>query len=203
MQQYELTQFHEHNPKSVKHIVGRMGYLPSTVVEVGVYTGDFTFNMLHTFCPQVPGYQHFAIDPFVGYSEYDSKQIEDVYSKFQRNLSACTHKDSLKFIKKPSSIALLELAASGLQADLIYIDGDHKAGEVLQDMVLSWMLLKVGGAMLMDDSVSWCFTDKHNEKPLQYSPRLAVDSFIQCNWGKVEVLILPNGYQSAFIKRGA
>jgi hypothetical protein len=96
---------------------------------------------------------------------------------------------------------MIDLYNKGIQADLIYIDGDHKAREVLSDMVLGFKLLRLGGAMLCDDSVTWMHVFKDGLKPLDYSPRLAVDSFIQCNWSVVEPIILPNGYQSAFIKR--
>lgn len=36
--------------------------------------------------------------------------------------------------------------------DLIYIDGNHTAHDVLQDSVLAWHMLKVGGVMWWDDA---------------------------------------------------
>jgi predicted O-methyltransferase YrrM len=35
--------------------------------------------------------------------------------------------------------------------DLVYIDGEHHAASVLEDAVLTFPLLKVGGAMVFDD----------------------------------------------------
>lgn len=195
--------FHDFVEGSIGHIINdRMDTPPSTVVELGVYNGYFTFNMLHMMCPNNPNYKHYAIDPYVGYNEFNNDEISKVRSTFMNNLSLCPHSKNLEFMESPSSDALINLINRGVIADLVYIDGDHRADAVLQDLVLSWRILRVGGAVLMDDSVSWCFTDKARNKPLQMSPRLAVDAFIHCFWDKLEVLILPNGYQTAFIKRG-
>jgi hypothetical protein len=35
--------------------------------------------------------------------------------------------------------------------DVIYIDGSHRADDVLSDAILSWALLRVGGVMIFDD----------------------------------------------------
>jgi predicted O-methyltransferase YrrM len=198
---YYLYQFNEHVQNSIEHIFKTVG-LPETVIEIGVYQGYFTFNMTHTIAPKNSKYKHYAIDPYTGSQDLDLDMIETAYKCFQHNMSVSPYSKHIELIKKTSSEGLVDLINRGVQADLIYVDGDHKAAEVLEDMVLGFKLLKIGGVMLCDDSVSWVYTNEHKEKPLQYSPRLAVDSFIHCYWGKVETMILPNGYQSAFIKRG-
>jgi len=40
---------------------------------------------------------------------------------------------------------------SSLNYDIVYIDGSHVANDVLQDAVLVWQLVKVGGFMIFDD----------------------------------------------------
>lgn len=200
--QYEVMRFHDFVEGSIAHIINeKMDKQPSTVVELGVYNGYFTFNMLHMMCQKNPNYTHYSIDPYMGYNEFNNNEISKVRSTFLKNLEMCPYKDNVNFIEKPSSDALIDLIGMGVTADLVYIDGDHRAAAVLQDLVLSWKILRVGGAVLMDDAVNWCYTDDRREKPLQMSPRLAVDSFIHCFWDKLEVVHLPNGYQSAFIKR--
>ena len=196
-----LYQFHDFLKPSIDCIVGHIG-MPKTVIELGAYQGYFTFNMTHIACAQVPDYHHYAIDPYTTSQDLDSDMITQAYDCFMHNMQQSPKANHITLIKKRSWDGMIDLYNKGVKADLIYVDGDHRAAEVLEDMVLGFKLLKIGGAMLCDDSVTWCYTDKCNEKPLQYSPRLAVDSFIQCNWGKVEPVILPNGYQSAFIKRG-
>tara|TARA_R100000808_G_C2155305_1_gene167416 strand:- start:10774 stop:11505 length:732 start_codon:yes stop_codon:yes gene_type:complete len=58
--------------------------------------------------------------------------------------------------------------------DLIYVDGWHGAHGVLDDAVLSWKLLKVGGFLVFDD-YSW---SKAGMKDFR-KPKLAIDSFIK------------------------
>ena len=197
---YYLYEFNEHVKTSIGHIIKNTG-VPKTVIELGVYQGYFTFNMTHSIAPSNPDYKHYAIDPFTSSLDLDDDMIEKAYECFLHNKKISPHARHIELIRDTSWNGMMQLLNRGVKADLIYVDGDHRAGEVLDDMVLGFKLLKVGGVMLCDDSVSWCYTE-NKQKPLQFSPRLAVDSFIQCNWGKVEVMILPNGYQSAFIKRG-
>jgi predicted O-methyltransferase YrrM len=192
---YYLYQFNDHVDSSCKYLFEKFG-LPKTVIEVGVYQGYFSINMTHTIAPTYPSYQHYAIDPFTSSPDLDSDMIAQAYECFIHNLSISPYKNNIEFIRKPSYNGLQELINRGVKADLIYIDGDHTAPTVLQDLVLSYQLIEEGGVILCDDSVTW-----GKKYSLQDTPRLAIDSFIQCYWGKIEVLILPNSYQTAFIKR--
>lgn len=83
---------------------------------------------------------------------------------------------------------------------MIYIDGDHRASQVLIDIVLSWQLLNIGGMILCDDSTDWKYEDEKGYAPAQMSPRMAIESFINCNWDKIKVIRMPNASQTAFIK---
>ena len=47
--------------------------------------------------------------------------------------------------------AARHLAALGVTADVLYIDGSHEAGDVYQDLTLYWPLLRRGGWLLADD----------------------------------------------------
>ena len=193
---YHLYQFNEHVDSSCKYLFDKFG-LPKTVIEVGVYQGYFSINMTHTIAPKNPSYKHYAIDPFTTSPDLESDVISQAYKCFMHNLNLSPYRNNIEFIRKPSYVGLLELINKGVKADLIYIDGDHTSPAVLQDLVLGYQLINEGGVILCDDSVTW-----GKEFSLQDTPRLAIDSFIQCFWGKIEVLILPNSYQTAFIKRG-
>jgi len=196
-----MLRFHDYLEGSIRHILEKIPP-PKTVIEIGVFEGYFTFNMTQMIAPKNKDYVHYAIDPYSGPSDALTKErIFEAEKEFVSYLNDFPYKNNIKFMKKRSWDGLMELHQKGVRADFIYVDGDHKAAEVLEDMVLGFNLLNTGGAMLCDDSVSWCHTESNGQKPLHYSPRLAVDSFIQCNWGKIDVCILPNGYQSAFIKR--
>jgi Methyltransferase domain len=82
--------------------------------------------------------------------------------------------------------------------DLIYIDGDHNAKGVLQDMVLSWRLLKDGGILLVDDyemqaTDPWHYISHKEFAQLPRAnfthPRVAIDAFLNIYRGLYEIVI--------------
>ena len=62
--------------------------------------------------------------------------------------------------------------------DIIYIDGNHEAANVLADLVLSWDLLKVGGIQILDDYLLHGPLDPKRHFLEELRPQLAIDAFI-------------------------
>jgi predicted O-methyltransferase YrrM len=191
---YDLYAFNEHVTNSCEYLFNTLGF-PNVVVELGVFKGFFTFSMLHTIVPKIPNYKHIAIDPYTTSPDLESKVIEEARISFLKNVDVCPYKNNLEFIQKTSRDGLMTLLNRGEQAQLVYVDGDHMASTVLQDLVLSFDLLKPGGVLLCDDSVTW-----GNDKSIGETPRLAVNSFINCYWKKIQILPIPNSYQTAILK---
>ena len=86
--------------------------------------------------------------------------------------------------------------------DIIYIDGSHVGGDVLQDAVLAWSLLKPGGLMIFDD---YCmdFSDIDvggSPRPLAVLPKLAIDAFIATHGAHLDVV---HQYYQVAIRRRA
>jgi len=77
--------------------------------------------------------------------------------------------------------------------DIVYVDGSHRAADVLLDALTSWRILKRGGILLFDD-YGW-----HPEKPLSTRPRLAIDLFLETFGGEYDLLL--KDYQVAVRKR--
>lgn len=71
--------------------------------------------------------------------------------------------------------------------DLIYVDAGHFASDCLIDMVQSHLLLKKNGILIVDDYL-WT---KLESNP--YTPKPAIDAFINCFSPNYELLAL--GYQ--------
>jgi hypothetical protein len=144
---------------------------------------------------------HIAIDPFRGNYEVDETILDMVKDRFIENLDNCPSKQKVEFYNAPSVAVLSELK---LEFDFTYIDGDHTASSVLEDIVRSFQLIRSGGVILLDDATRWKYT-KHstNEKSgdPSLSPRLAVDSFIHCNWNRIELLDIPDSSQIAILKK--
>lgn len=188
------TVFHDYTEMSISWLVQQFG-IPQTVIEIGVFEGHTTFNMTGFFAQQLPDYKHYAIDPHGESDDIEEDVVAKAGVRFRENLAEFPYKDNVEFLNKTSWEGLMELYNRGVQADLIYVDGDHRAATVLEDMILGFKILKKGGVMLCDDCVAW-----YNEK-LQNTPKLAVDSFIHAYWDKIEMLRLPHGCQIAFIKK--
>ena len=190
--------FHDFAQSSIMSLVRQYGN-PKTVIEIGVFEGNTTFNMTDQFGRYNNEYKHYAIDPFGVSDDLPENVVDDAGKQFVENLESYELKDRIEFLNTTSSKGLVELINRGVKADLIYVDGDHRAQTVLEDMVLGFQALAVGGIMLCDDCVSWKHTDNKISK-LQASPKLAVDAFVHCNWDRIEMLTLPNGWQTAFVR---
>lgn len=188
------TVFHDYTAMSVEWLVRQFG-IPKTVIEIGVFEGHSTFNMTNMFAQQIPDYKHYAIDPHEDSDDIEEDVVAKAGKTFRSNLEEFKYKDNIEYIPEYSWNGLMDLYTRGVKADLIYIDGDHRAATVMEDLVLAFKLIDKGGVILCDDCVAW-----YNEK-LQNTPKLAVDAFIHCYWDKIDMLRLPHGCQIAFRKK--
>jgi hypothetical protein len=73
--------------------------------------------------------------------------------------------------------------------DVIYVDGSHTADDVLEDMVLAWPLLKVGGLMILDD-YGWDGAENAGGRPMPEDllPKIAIDAFLSTYRNFVQVV---------------
>ena len=72
---------------------------------------------------------------------------------FEGNVRASPNSHKVTAIRGDSGSSLAQLIAEGHSSsfDFQYIDGSHRASEVLLDVALAFRLLKKGGLMLLDD----------------------------------------------------
>jgi len=70
--------------------------------------------------------------------------------------------------------------------DFIYVDGSHKSPDTLTDAVLCFHALRVGGVMVLDD-YAWRYGQTLSGDFLDV-PKLAIDSFVNCFWNKIEII---------------
>lgn len=170
---------------------------PKSCLEIGTFEGRFAIWLAETYKCKVT-----TIDPFDGGVYGIAPEVfKEAYRNCTTNFSKC--KQPIELIHKTSFEALIELYSANQKFDFIYIDGSHRSAEVLEDLVLAYRLLENNGVILLDDSVYWKARNHiTNELNLDVteSPRLAVDSFIHIHWKDIEVLKLPNNYQTAIRK---
>lgn len=184
--------------RNIEHIISRFG-LPNTILELGVYEGNTTFWMAELLNRFSHKYSYYAVDPHEGSTDLSSADFNTIRDNFRHNLSAYG-RDNVQYLPTTSTEALISFKTAGTYFDLVYVDGDHRAAQVLTDLVLSWECVRPGGVILCDDATEWKFTDSNNSSPAQMSPRMAIETFIMCNWDRLSIIKLPDSAQTAFIK---
>lgn len=172
--------------------------IPNTMIEIGCFEGITTCWVADTAVITNDNFKIYAIDPHTTLNNNQSFEFETIKRTFEYNISKSA--GNIIYINKQSYQALVELIHKEEKAELIFVDGDHTSAAVLEDMVLSWRLLPVGGVMLCDDSIGWKLIDKYGSAPVQLSPRMGIEMFIQANWHKLELIHLPDSFQTAFVK---
>jgi predicted O-methyltransferase YrrM len=175
---------------------------PSKILEIGAYEGRSTCYVIET-AGAIGDLEVHCIDTWQGSAEHRGVDMSAVEQRFFSNTSRAmgrvAHAVNLVVHKKPSELALAELLASGhaLSFDLVYVDGSHRAPDVLSDSVLSFHLLRPGGLLVFDDYL-WSMEAPGHEDPLNM-PKLAIDSFV--NVHRRQLQILPAHLNQLYVRK--
>jgi predicted O-methyltransferase YrrM len=165
---------------------------PASFLEVGVYEGKCTCFCLQNFLTH-PQSTITVIDTFEGSMEHEKGFCSALlFDIFKHNIELTNSANKVLIKRGYSKDALRTLI--GNKYDFIYIDASHTTWDVLQDAVLSFLLLKVGGVLLFDDYLWNVFND-----PL-LCPKKGIDAFLDC-FSKF-YQILDKGGQVAIRKTG-
>lgn len=123
-----------------------------------------------------------CIDTWKGSKEHQNSTLDFsvVEKNFDHNILLSGQLKKVTKIKDYSYNALRGLPPSSFH--FIYIDGSHKASDVLEDAVLSFRLLKPSGIMIFDD-YEW----EPQYKSID-SPKIAIDSFVECYKDQLDVI---------------
>ena len=157
---------------------------PRTVVEVGSYEGSSAYWMMKELLLS-PESRLYCIDFWGG------EGGEERFAHFQANLAELPNVGQIEVIRDWSHNALRELAARGVQADLLYVDGGHEAPTVLRDLVTGFDLVKVGGLVICDDYL-WADPRFGGNRTLG-RPKIALDAFTTIYADKLRMVQgLPN-----------
>ena len=166
-------------------LAGFAGKAEVSYLEIGVWEGRSALWML----------ENVLTSPSASATVVDIIATE----RWVKNLELSGRRTSVKMIVASSQQALRSLAPESF--DIVYIDGSHRAGNVLGDAVLSWELLKPGGIMIFDD---YCLDGSdlgpdETALPLELVPKSAIDAFLLTYGSELE--ILHRYYQVAVQKR--
>jgi tetratricopeptide (TPR) repeat protein len=114
---------------------------PQRTLEVGLGYGFSTLFFMMAM-QQFGGGHHIAIDP---------NQHKSFHGIGKTRVSLLQMEDRFTLIEQPSAKALTLLAAGGLQAQLIFIDGDHRFDSALVDFFLADAICAPNGIIIFDD----------------------------------------------------
>ena len=123
---------------------------PIRYLEIGTFYGANLLSVANTYGAH-PESKMYCIDPWEDYAEYSEYKNEqtNIYSKFMNNVENSGVKEKV-VINRGYSNAVIPTFEDDF-FDIIYIDGNHEPEYVLEDAVLSFRKLKVGGMMIFDD----------------------------------------------------
>lgn len=150
-------------------------------LEIGSFEGRSALWLLENIVTH-PLSRLTCMDTWGGSEEYAMMDISMNGKRklFEDNIK--DHKDRV-IIKQGMSQILLRSMDVNKKLDFIYIDGSHTAYDVLEDIILSWRLLKPGGIMAMDD-YEWTILNN-----TRHEPKMAIDSFLFIWEGQYELLV--------------
>ena len=124
--------------------------MPIHYLEIGTFYGANLFSVANSYGLHSNS-QLICIDPWEDYDDYPEykNQQQTVYDTFLNNLENSGQKDKIHVHRGYSNKVVPTLQDNFF--DIIYIDGNHEPEYVLEDAVLCFRKLKVGGIMVFDD----------------------------------------------------
>jgi predicted O-methyltransferase YrrM len=147
---------------------------PVTYLEVGSFVGESVVWMLENVLTH-PLARALCLDPWEPYTDNDTEVIPSL-EMFERNTEPWRAK--IVAMRGRSDSRLAEIPFD--TADIAYVDGDHHQWSALEDLVLVWPRLKVGGVLIIDDFG----TDE--AKPT--FPKAGVEAFVKVYGPKLQIL---------------
>lgn len=121
---------------------------PKRYLEIGAFYGANVISVAQSYASHNDS-SLTVIDPWIDYDEYPEYkgQQSGIYDAFLKNTQHI--KDKLTIHRGFSNEVLPSLEDNSF--DIIYVDGNHEPEFVLEDAVLSFRKLKVGGYLIFDD----------------------------------------------------
>jgi predicted O-methyltransferase YrrM len=174
----------------VLHMAEFYGRSNLNFLQIGAYCGHASTWLLANVLNGDGSVLH-DVDTWEGSNEpgHDGMNFSEVEKIYDSNMNLFTNVNKYKM----TSTEYL-LSARDERFDFIYIDGAHTAEQVIEDAVLSWPLLKMGGIIAFDDYL-WPSPDGNEMN----SPKPAIDFFLRLH--KHEVDVLHNAWQVWLRKR--
>lgn len=188
---YEFTQdWFSINIPVWQHFLAQFTNLPDyKVLEIGSWEGRSTCWMLNNLLLH-PTARITCVDTFAGSVEHEvmceQDQVRTIEQRFDANVAKTGASEKVRKLVGSSQTVLRSLIPHTY--NLAYIDASHVAADVLEDAMLTWRLVKIGGTIIFDD-YGFQFPEGVTELP----PKVAIDAFL--NIFSQKVRLIHQGYQ--------
>lgn len=191
--------WHSHNIPVWEQILDKYKGQPDVhALEIGSFEGRSTVWLLENVLTHETA-RIDCIDTFEGSVEHERMglNLDNLLGRFLSNTKPYAKKIG-RFIGRSQDVLRSRdfVPWEVYSYDFIYIDGSHKAADVLEDAVLSFRLLKIGGLMIFDD-YAW-----NGGGPTEFdNPMLGVNSFYYTYQNQLDAVHL--SYQAVFRRKEA
>ena len=156
-------------------------------LEIGSFEGMSAIWMLENILTHKDS-KLWCIDPGVEWTGYLSeKEANNAFERLLSNINKSGFNENVKIIKGKSGDYLARFPKNYF--DFIYVDGNHEAEKVLEDAIMSFRILNVGGIMALDDyllGIRW--PNSPGAIACNNLPKKAIDYFLEIYKGKIEIL---------------
>ena len=165
--------------------------VPRSAIEIGSYEGRSAIWM-HENLLQQPRIHLHCVDTF-----HERERPDSYWRRFEANVLRSRHARKVSVSVSASLPFLARFVASGNKADFVYVDGSHRAAEVLEVLVLAFHAIYQGGIIICDDYLKGASSGD----PTLGSPKLAVDAFTTIYRDRLDIPWGQPLYQLAMIKK--
>lgn len=134
-----------------KHILPELAGQKCRYLEIGTWNGDSVVWVLENILTH-PRSSAVIVDPWLAMRKTRTSSQELVDKAYETAMGRLKpYRRKVAVYRQPSSVWLRQNDFQHHTFDFIYLDGDHVDLAVMDDAVLCWPLLKVGGFMVFDD----------------------------------------------------
>lgn len=177
---FNVDWFSQNIPNWTKWLAEFKGKPNLIFLEIGCFEGKATVWLLENILTDKSSIIE-TIDTFQGSSEYRESE-KAVFKDMEKNFIENTKRFGRQVMTFVGQSGQILRRFEFDDYDFIYIDGSHKACDVLEDTILAWRLLKPNGIMIFDD-YKW----NRNEDP-KLNPPMAIDAFLSIYEGQYELI---------------
>ena len=164
--------------------------IPRSVVEIGSFEGRSALWMLENLL-QHPQSRLHCVDTF-----HNRERADSYWRRFEANVLRSRHARKVSVTVSTSLSFFTRFVAAGNKVDFVYVDGSHRAADVLEDLILAFHCIGVGGIIICDDYLKGA---ARGDATLG-SPKLAVDAFTSLYRDRLDIPWGQPLYQLAMIK---